>query len=563
MSLSTARKAMNLAESVHLTGQQKLLPGMQRNNAGGGCFVVDDKQRVLRYLILGTEKGTYYVSPVEHSADNYESLLRLMETGQGVDAVKIIEEVSVSGRASKQTPTMTALAICCILGDKETKTAANKAVQKVCRIPTHFFEWIDKCEQVARTMKDDKSTGWGKAHRKAVHNWYHNHKGGSAKALAYSVSKYPKRGGWSHLDCLRLSHSIPSTSGHAVVYAYIVKGLDKAKEIANSDSSDVVNFLTAVEEVKEMGKPGVTNIDSLIPRVIELIREHGLVREHLPTIFLNSISIWTTLLENMPIGALIRSLSKLTSIGVISEKTLETQIIVERLNNQELLHKGRIHPIAVLQAERNYRSGRGEKGSLTWKPVNAVSDALDKAFELSFASVVPANKRFLLGIDVSGSMTWGNVCGGSLNPHEASAAMAVVTMRTEPQCTAMMFSDTFTPLPITKETSLEDAIRCTQHSSFGATDCALPMTYAMEKNMEVDVFVVYTDSETYYGNVHPCEALRRYRSRMGIPDAKLIVVGMVSNGFTIADPSDPGMLDVVGFDSSAPSAMSNFAAGNL
>jgi 60 kDa SS-A/Ro ribonucleoprotein len=38
---------------------------------------------------------------------------------------------------------------------------------------------------------------------------------------------------------------------------------------------------------------------------------------------------------------------------------------------------------------------------------------------------------------------------------------------------------------------------------------------------------------------------------------------MVSNGFTIADPQDPGMLDVVGFDASAPKLISDFSAGRL
>ncbi len=48
------------------------------------------------------------------------------------------------------------------------------------------------------------------------------------------------------------------------------------------------------------------------------------------------------------------------------------------------------------------------------------------------------------------------------------------------------------------------------------------------------------------------QALRDYRKKTGIA-AKLVVVGMVSNGFSIADPDDGGMLDVVGFD--APDAM--------
>ena len=67
----------------------------------------------------------------------------------------------------------------------------------------------------------------------------------------------------------------------------------------------------------------------------------------------------------------------------------------------------------------------------------------------------------------------------------------------------------------------------------------------------------------YQGRIHADEALRRYRVQSGIRDAKLVVVGMASNGFTIADPADPGMLDVVGFDSAAPEIISSFAAGRI
>ena len=96
----------------------------------------------------------------------------------------------------------------------------------------------------------------------------------------------------------------------------------------------------------------------------------------------------------------------------------------------------------------------------------------------------------------------------------------------------------------------------------GGTDCAQPMLYAMEKNLKVDVFIVYTDSETHSGGIHPSEALRQYRAASGV-DAKLIVVAMTSNGFTLADPNDSGMLDIAGFDSAAPDIMGEFVAGNI
>ena len=36
---------------------------------------------------------------------------------------------------------------------------------------------------------------------------------------------------------------------------------------------------------------------------------------------------------------------------------------------------------------------------------------------------------------------------------------------------------------------------------------------------------------------------------------------MTANGFSIADPTDAGMLDVVGFDTATPQLISDFARG--
>jgi 60 kDa SS-A/Ro ribonucleoprotein len=38
---------------------------------------------------------------------------------------------------------------------------------------------------------------------------------------------------------------------------------------------------------------------------------------------------------------------------------------------------------------------------------------------------------------------------------------------------------------------------------------------------------------------------------------------MVANEFSIADPDDPGMLDVVGFDTATPQLVSDFAREGL
>jgi 60 kDa SS-A/Ro ribonucleoprotein len=202
-------------------------------------------------------------------------------------------------------------------------------------------------------------------------------------------------------------------------------------------------------------------------------------------------------------------------------------------------------------------AGRGAKGSLTWSPIPQISDALEEAFYASFGLIEPTGKRFLLGLDVSGSM--GCPMGDSgITCAEGTAVMAMVTARLEKNSYVHGFADTFRDLKITAKDTLESATRKTQQSNFGSTDCALPMKYALANKIPVDVFCVYTDSEFNTGRQHPSQALAEYRRVMGIP-AKLVVVGMTATNVTIADPSDAGMMDVVGFDGATPELIADFA----
>jgi 60 kDa SS-A/Ro ribonucleoprotein len=213
--------------------------------------------------------------------------------------------------------------------------------------------------------------------------------------------------------------------------------------------------------------------------------------------------------------------------------------------------------------------------------VREVVDALDAAFYTAFGNVEPAGKRLLLALDVSASMTSGWVAGvPGLSPRDASAALALVTAATEERYEVVGFyagrggwksrtkspwdwgEQGLTPLALSPRQRLDDAVKAVSNLPFGGTDCALPMLYAQAHEREVDTFVIYTDSETWAGDVHPAQALRDYRGASGI-EARLVVVGMVSNGFSIADPADPGMLDVVGFDTATPQLISDFARGAL
>ena len=74
--------------------------------------------------------------------------------------------------------------------------------------------------------------------------------------------------------------------------------------------------------------------------------------------------------------------------------------------------------------------------------------------------VEPTGKRFLLAIDVSGSMTCFNVLGStSISARVASAAMAMVTARTESNYHMVGFSDKLVPLNINAKMSLAEVMK--------------------------------------------------------------------------------------------------------
>jgi 60 kDa SS-A/Ro ribonucleoprotein len=109
--------------------------------------------------------------------------------------------------------------------------------------------------------------------------------------------------------------------------------------------------------------------------------------------------------------------------------------------------------------------------------------------------------------------------------------------------------------------TIDDALKLVE-LPFSSTDCSLPMVRALENKEHVDAFVIYTDSETYMGKIHPQAALEQYRAATGI-DAKLIVVGMTSNCLTIADPKDLNTLNLAGFDTATPRMINDFISGGL
>ena len=311
----------------------------------------------------------------------------------------------------------------------------------------------------------------------------------------------------------------------------------------------------------ELSKTGATKDTTTALRIMRDVRR--IQREHLPTELLSCPAIWSTLLDDMGMTALVRNLGKLSSTGVASTKG---DVIIRMLTDQKRITESRLHPFAVLVALKTYSTGKSDLGSSTW-PVNpCIMTALSTTFRMAFGNVERTGKRIMLALDVSGSMS-GAMCAGSavVNCREGSVAMAMATLHAEGEANTQIyaFTTTFKNMNgrIRPGMTIQEAMKATD-DVFGGTDCALPMTEAIKQNMKVDAFIVYTDSETYGPTIHPQVALEQYRKHSGI-DAKLIVVGMASNCLSIADPKDSNTLNLAGFDTSTPNIIAMFINGEL
>ena len=321
---------------------------------------------------------------------------------------------------------------------------------------------------------------------------------------------------------------------------------------------ETARFLKALIE---LGNTGATKDSTTALRVMREVRR--IQREHLPTELLSLPPIWSALLDELGLMALIRNLNKLSSTGVALSRQAD---IVRMLCDPKRVADSKIHPFAVLVAIKTYSNGTGDLGSSCW-PVNQfILSALTKTFNLSFGNVVRTGKRIMLALDVSGSMS-GAICAGStsVNCREGSVAMAMATLHVEGAENTQIyaFTTTFRNMNgrIKPGMTINEAMAAT-NDAFGGTDCAIPMVEAKKTGMKIDVFIVYTDSETYAPTIHPQVALEQYRAHTGI-DAKLIVVGMASNCLSIADHKDPNTLNLAGFDTSTPNLISMFINGEL
>ena len=515
--------------STGITNQPQSKPifgrtDMVKNNAGGYVFEITPQQRLERFLLIGSEGGTYYVGEQQLTEENAKSVAKLIKTN-GLDVVNTVIDFSVNGRAPKADAGLFVLALCATYGDAATKKAAYAAIASVCRTSTQLFLFTSNIQNLR---------GWSNGLRKGVANFYTNR---TTEQIAYQMIKYRDRAGFTHADVLRLSHPKAKNKDQNSLFGYAV-GKVPASEVKNRQIQCYEAAKTAT------GK-----------ELLGLIAEGRLTWEMVPTEALNDTEVLSYLLDNMPLTALVRNLNRFAYNGMTKGNTETTKRIVSKLTNAEFVAKGNMHPVNVINSLLTYSSGRGQMGNKTWEVNQNIVDALSETYELALKALVPTGKNILVGVDVSGSMSSTAVAKMQMTCAQVANVLALTILKSEKNAELVWFDTGLVKCNMGRRNSVDEAIRLTPRG--GGTDCAQPLIHAANTLNHYDAIIILTDSETWAGNRHAADVLTSYRKNVN-RDVKVIEVALAANSSSVLPPDDPNLLRVVGFDGSVTEIINEY-----
>lgn len=529
---------MNYAGTLNNTPQSRPLvnhPDMVKNNAGGYGFQITPQQQLERFLLIGSEGGTFYCGEQKLTEDNARSIIQYIKT-DGDTVLATVENFVDYNRAPKMDTCLFVLALLCTHGTPEVKNNTYFTISKLCKTATHLFTFVSQVNQLR---------GWSAGLRKAVAKWYTQK---DDNKLAYQLVKYRNRAGFTHKDVLRLAHPKALTDSQNSLFKYAV---GKLNQIVNTEEllmmypgKEIPGIITGFELAQK-----ITNVKDLVT----IINDRNLTWEMIPTQFLNDPKVLAALLEKMPTNAMIRNLNRFAKAGMTTGLSDTTKKIVAKLNKDAIKASG-IHPVNLVNSMKTYSSGRGDKSDNTWAVNQNIVDALNEAYYYAIENITPTGKNILVALDVSGSMS-SNVAKTNMSATQLGAVLAVTLLKSEPNSEIIGFDTQKQNINLGKRTAIEEA--CKAVSNGGGTDCAIPFAYALLNKLSYDAIVILTDSETWAGSKHGITLLEEYR-RIINKNVKVIEIAMVANSHSTMPNNDPNILRAVGFDSSLVSVVNEF-----
>lgn len=516
-----AKKAQSVPQTTPIPGKS-----MIRNDAGGFVFETPWNLLLDRILIFGSSAQTYYVDSRTAYADA-EVQMRQIFHAHGLEALARIREI----REQNLSPKLDALFHWTALATHkdfplEVRYDAWATFHSICKTASHMFSFVNAMVHFH---------GWNRSSRRNIGEWYTEKE---LEQLAFQMTKYRVREGYSHRRVLKMAHPTPPTQGHSNLFAWAV-----------GNTEDMGEGLSAIATIQNFERAQRADKAELITMIEEMGRNFP--QEWVPKELSGKPDVVQALLPNMPAVALFRNLGRLSKAG--APPGLMVQALNDTVNPELFQSKYGVHPFQVLLAYLTYQSGRGTRSA--WEPSSPVLATMAKAMNMAYSVVEPSNKRLLIAVDTSGSMGghYGYVPTSPLTPIVSAMALAWHLFRAFPNSELVGVDTNLRQFALHSESGLDAFLGMSTPG--GGTNLGLPYTYALKKG-DHDGTIMVSDMETWAGTRHVVQIMENLnRSK---PDMKHVMVSLTGRTGSLTENDNPNLMEVVGLDSSAVRVVDNF-----
>jgi 60 kDa SS-A/Ro ribonucleoprotein len=472
-----------------------------RNSAGGIAFVQTPKLALAQGVCTFTIQDGFYNT----AEDQLATFLRLADN---VDALFEAKAAVYGREMAKMKDAPVVLLAHLFNRDKEL---AEKVFPRV----------VDNGKQL-RTFAQVVRSGvlgrksFSNAARRCMERWFADRK--PATIFRNSMGKNP-----SLADVIRMVHPKPATAEHEALFGYLV---NRRKGDYNRE------ILPTVVKEFEAFKRGESDKLPTLPKA--LIENHLKKPVH-----------WAQMLEFVSWTWLRMNLNVLARKGLLQEPKV-CATVAERLQNPSDYDKQKLFPHHLLATYLFARENLPR----------AVSDALHAVMGGLIEEMEPFSGRTILGVDVSGSMTWTPVTGMRRNQSseikcvDVAALFGAIFLKKNPDTLVLPFDGQLHLDAAYGAEKLEprDTVFTLQKrlSAYGGgcTYAHLVLDHIVEKREKADRVIVLSDMEvygmwdaSYAGVTHPrgetTPIMGRWLDyRRLCPDAKLYFVNLAGSTTT-------------------------------
>lgn len=522
-----ATKYGNLANPSNIPVTTKAAPAQEKNSAGGYVFLVDDWTLFQRFLLLGTEAGSYYASDRDLTLAASTAMINCIR----LDGIRFVRMcVEYRDRVYKRDTVIFALLHVFKHGDVDAKRLAADMFDKICTTGSDVL--------MAMAMMKELKFGSSRVKARAFRSWYTNK---TPEQLAYQVVKYRTRNNMSHDYVWHYCHgSARKNPKLAPILCRLHSGF-KQEVFEAEDSAFIPDIIKTFVRLQSMASDpaGVA---------ATILENKSVTWEMIPTDVSNDLRVQKALLRDMPMTATIRNLAKYTATGLLNNDDDAIKMVLDRLSDAEYIKRSKIHPLKIYIAAKQYALGHGNLGNLKWEPNLRIVAALETAFVHAMTHNLPkSEKRILVGVDISGSMETPTAISG-VSCRELAIVMSYILANQYPNAEVVPFHTiVLTDRPRALGRSVSDYVASFPLDPAG-TNCGVLFEYAIKSDKAFEAIVCMTDNETWKGH-HPFAKLYEYRSKIKT-HTKSILMPIVANRFSINSPDDRFSFEIVGADPS-------------